>query len=147
MVRLRLYVTTPAMCAIAAAVVCFLMIPQIVYSSDRAGRNDVVVTVLFLSRGLVIVFLELYALYTFFRLQLASEFLDERVFVGEDVDRRLFSSVPTLVVLGLALLTASVNGAYVVDRRPYLWEHTHISKAFVGMILVPRSSAARNWRQ
>jgi Ca2+/H+ antiporter len=127
------------MCSIAAAAVSFLMIPQIVYASDEPASNVAVINqnVLTLSQGVALVLLEVYALYTFFRLLPASDFLDERVFLGEGRTRRIFSSAPPIVVLGLSLFMASVNGAYAVDSMPYLWEQTYVSKTFVGMILVP----------
>ena len=114
-----------------------LIIPATLYavmsSSDEQDDNIMV-----LSRGTSIILLCIYVSYLFFQLKTHSDLFDDAEQQGEDEEGSTMLSAWTagLVLVVITILVA-ICADYLVDSIDAIVEKAHISKTFIGLILIP----------
>lgn len=118
--------------AVAAA---SLIIPAALYSTmDHQDSNFSVILVL--SRGTAIVLLVLYVMYLFFQLKTHKDLFEEAA-GDEDQEEAQLTPVVAAAVLVVITLLVAVCAEYLVDSIDSIVETAHISKTFIGLILLP----------
>lgn len=124
----------------AVATTC-LIIPATLYASlQNSNSADVKEGVLFLSRGTSIIMLLLYILYLFFQMRSHAAIFDaERQ--GDDEEGEKEPEILGPVAAGICLIIITVLVAicaeFLVDSIDAIVETAHISKTFIGLILLP----------
>jgi Ca2+:H+ antiporter len=117
-----------------------LIIPATVYDTVRKSQSlDSQNIILTLSRGTAIVLLMLYLVYLVFQLKThANLFGEERQLIDENEDNAQVLR-PWAAGLTILVVTAviAVSAFYLVGSINSFVEDTHISKTFVGFILIP----------
>lgn len=115
-----------------------LIIPATLYaamSRDDAKHDNVMV----LSRGTSIILLIIYISYLFFQLKTHTELFDDaeqQEGEGEDGEQ-LLGPWAALAVLVVITLLVAVCADYLVGSIDAIVEEAHISKTFIGLILIP----------
>ena len=120
-----------------------LIIPATLYASlshesDR-DKESSKQNILFLSHGTAIIMLLLYLLYLFFQLKTHHDFFDEE---RQDADAdeesgKILKPIPAAIALVIVTLLVSVLAEYLVGSIDSIVETAHISKTFIGLILLP----------
>jgi Ca2+:H+ antiporter len=127
--------TMSSLMTVAAA---SLIIPATLYAALSKSSADTDRNILFLSHGTAIVLLALYVLYLVFQLR-----THVRLFDAENVDNDEEEEEPQLspwaagIVLVVVTVAVAVCAEYLVDSIDSLVETAHISKTFIGLILLP----------
>ncbi|KAJ5120272.1 uncharacterized protein N7515_009660 [Penicillium bovifimosum] len=112
-----------------------LIIPSVLYSTISSKTADVEASILSLSRAASVVLLAFYLVYLYFQLKSHAElFIDDEV---EEDSQRLLGPLSASVVLILATLGVTVCSDGLVDSVDGLVERWHVSRAFLGLIVVP----------
>ena len=130
--------TMSSLMAVASA---SLIIPSTLYAvmSGSSGKTEKDDNILILSHGTAIILLILYVLYLIFQLKTHTDLFDEQQ--GSDEGDLQEAQTLTPVAAGLALVVITVAVAvcaeYLVDSIDSLVETAHISKTFIGLILIP----------
>jgi Ca2+:H+ antiporter len=134
--------TMSSLMAVASA---SLIIPATLYatiSSDaNGGSEEAQKNVLLLSHGTSIILLLLYILYLYFQLyshhNLFSDIENQEGGDDEEADGQILSPVAASIALVLVTVLVSVCAEYLVNSIDSIVESAHISKTFVGLILIP----------
>jgi Ca2+:H+ antiporter len=93
---------------------------------------------LILSHGTAIILLILYVLYLFFQLRTHANLFDaENQAEGAEEEEPSMGPWPAAGVLVVVTIAVAVCAEYLVDSIDSLVETAHISKTFVGLILLP----------
>jgi Ca2+:H+ antiporter len=123
------------MSSLMAVASASLIIPATLYAV--MAKNDVTTDdqVMILSRGTSIILLILYVLYLLFQLRTHHKFFTATE--EEDTQDHLLSAPIAGLWLVVVTILVSVCADYLVDSIDSLVETTHISKTFVGLILIP----------
>ena len=130
--------TMSSLMAVASA---SLIIPSTLYAvmSGSSGKSEKDDNILILSHGTAIILLILYVLYLIFQLKTHTALFDGGQGSGEGEQEE--AQVLTPVAAGIALVVITVAVAvcaeYLVDSIDSLVETAHISKTFIGLILIP----------
>ena len=130
--------TMSSLMAVASA---SLIIPSTLYAvmSGSSGKSEKDDNILILSHGTAIILLILYVLYLIFQLKTHTALFDGGQASGEGEQEE--AQVLTPVAAGIALVVITVAVAvcaeYLVDSIDSLVETAHISKTFIGLILIP----------
>ena len=115
-----------------------LIIPATLYAA--MGRNDAREdNIMILSHGTAIIMLFLYISYLFFQLKTHTELFDDaesQEAEGEDGATLLGPWAAGAVLVVVTLLVA-ICAEYLVDSIDSIVEEAHISKTFIGLILIP----------
>lgn len=115
-----------------------LIIPATLYAA--MGRNDAREdNIMILSHGTAIIMLFLYISYLFFQLKTHTELFDDaesQEAEGEDSATLLGPWAAGAVLVVITLLVA-ICAEYLVDSIDSIVEEAHISKTFIGLILIP----------
>ncbi|KAF7904304.1 hypothetical protein EAF00_001638 [Botryotinia globosa] len=115
-----------------------LIIPATLYSVLSKSAADTETNILILSHGTAIILLILYCLYLFFQLRTHSNLFDaESQSAGEEEEVPQMSPWAAAAVLVIVTIAVSVCADYLVDSIDSIVEKAHISKTFVGLILLP----------
>ena len=131
--------TMSSLMAVASA---SLIIPATLYNvmaanGDETGKED---NILILSHGTAIIMLILYVLYLFFQLKTHSYIFDEED-QGDDGNEPEEAQILSPWAAGVALVVVTVMVAvcaeYLVDSIDAIVQTAHISKTFIGLILLP----------
>jgi Ca2+:H+ antiporter len=95
--------------------------------------------ILFLSHGTAIILLILYVMYLFFQLRTHSSLFDAENQAADDDEEEVASMGPwpAAGVLVVITIMVAVCAEYLVDSIDSLVATAHISKTFVGLILLP----------
>lgn len=111
-----------------------LIIPSVLYSTLPSKSHDVEASVLSLSRAASVVLLIFYLVYLYFQLKSHSE-----LFVDGDSEEeeRVLGPWSASIILILATLGVTVCSDRLVDSVDGIVEKWHISRAFIGLIVVP----------
>jgi len=127
--------TMSSLLAVASAA---LIIPATLYSVLKASSEDTDNNILILSRGTAIILLILYILYLCFQLRTHANLFDDenQAADGEEEEPTMgpWAAGSVLIVVTIAV---AVCAEYLVDSIDSLVETAHISKTFVGLILLP----------
>lgn len=116
-----------------------LIIPATLYSvlsdvkhGDQSGKIDI------LSRGTSIILLLIYVAYLFFQLYThADMFEDEESQEGESEEPEILGPWAAGAALVVVTLLVAICAEYLVDSIDAIVEEAHISKTFIGLILIP----------
>lgn len=123
-----------------------LIIPATLYAAMRgsAASDEKEDNVLILSRGTAIILLIIYILYLLFQLKTHSDLFDEEQDgdSGENGDQKqqepeILSPVAAGIALVAVTICVAVCAEYLVDSIDSIVATAHISKTFVGLILLP----------
>jgi Ca2+:H+ antiporter len=120
-----------------------MIIPATLYAvldqDDNIGNGQKRDTILALSRGTAIILLLMYVLYLVFQLrthhnlfEVESQNADEG-----DEDEPLIGPISAMAVLVVVTIMVSVCADYLVGSIDAIVESAHISKNFIGLILIP----------
>jgi Ca2+:H+ antiporter len=102
-------------------------------SKEDTGRN-----ILVLSHGTAIILLILYVLYLVFQLRTHANLFDaEQAAEEEDTEEPQMGPWAAAFVLVVVTLAVAICAEYLVDSIDSLVETAHISKTFIGLILLP----------
>jgi Ca2+:H+ antiporter len=129
--------TMSSLMTVAAA---SLILPATLYSVLASSYEDANHALLMLSHGTAIILLVLYVLYLVFQLKTHSTLFDaENDALDDDDDCEEASMSPWAGAVILVIVTAvvAICAEYLVDSIDALVETAHISKTFVGLILLP----------
>ena len=117
-----------------------LVIPATLYAVMRDTDANQEKNILILSHGTAVILLLLYVLYLFFQLRTHSDLFDaegEAEQDGETEEGRVLSPPAAGVALVLITVLVAVCAEYLVDSIDNIVQTAHISKTFIGLILLP----------
>jgi len=124
----------------AVAATC-LIIPATLYASLQNSNENSESNILILSHGTSIIMLILYALYLFFQLKTHASLFDAEAQDGEDGEEEkepeILGPVAASICLVIVTLLVAVCAEYLVDSIDAIVQKAHISKTFIGLILLP----------
>jgi len=129
--------TMSSLMAVASA---SLIIPATLYAALSKSKSSTDDNILILSHGTAIILLILYCLYLYFQLKSHAKFFDEEQQEdgeGESKEPEVLTPIPAGVALVLVTLLVAVCAEYLVDSIDAIVEEAHISKTFIGLILLP----------
>ncbi|CAI7644710.1 unnamed protein product [Penicillium crustosum] len=113
-----------------------LIIPSVLYSTIPSKSHDVEASVLSLSRAASVILLTFYLVYLYFQLKSHSElFVDDKQ--EEEEEERLLGPWSASIVLILATLGVTICSDRLVDSVDGFVDKWHVSRAFIGLIVVP----------
>jgi Ca2+:H+ antiporter len=130
--------TMSSLMAVASA---SLIIPATLYavmSNGNTNHHDTDANILVLSHGTSIILLLLYILYLYFQLYSHHDlFSDVENQGGEEDEATILSPVAAGVALVVVTVMVAICAEFLVDSIDSIVETAHISKTFVGLILIP----------
>ena len=131
--------TMSSLMAVASA---SLIIPATLYNVMAANKSttDKEDNILILSHGTAIIMLILYVLYLFFQLKTHSYIFDEedQDSDGEEPEEaQILSPWAAGIALVVVTVMVAVCAEYLVDSIDAIVQTAHISKTFIGLILLP----------
>jgi Ca2+:H+ antiporter len=128
--------TMSSLMAVASA---SLIIPATLFAVLTSSAEDTEKNILFLSRGTSIILLILYVLYLVFQLRTHAALFDAENLLaeGEEEEEPSMGPLPAAFVLIAVTVLVAVCAEYLVDSIDALVETAHISKTFVGLVLLP----------
>lgn len=128
--------TMSSLMAVAAAA---LIIPATLYAALANSKSNTDDNILILSHGTAIILLILYILYLVFQLRTHAKLFDaERAAENEeDSEEPHMSPWAAAAVLVVTTVAIAVCAEYLVDSIDSLVATAHISKTFIGLILLP----------
>lgn len=134
--------TMSSLMAVASA---SLIIPATLYAvlphSGGRSNDETDEHILLLSHGTAIILLGLYILYLYFQLyshhQLFADAENQENSNDETEDGQLLSPVAAGIALVIVTLLVAVCAEYLVGSIDSIVESAHISKTFVGLVLIP----------
>ncbi len=127
--------TMSSLMAVASA---SLIIPATLYAVMSKSSADTEDNILILSHGTAIILLFIYVIYLIFQLKThASLFDEEQHEDGHEEEAALLTPWTAGVVLVVITLAVAICAEYLVDSIDSIVETAHISKTFIGLILIP----------
>lgn len=129
--------TMSSLMAVASA---SLIIPATLYAAlarSSASSDD---NILILSHGTAIILLLLYILYLVFQLKTHARLFDEAEDTnegGEHKEPEILTPVPAAIALVIVTVMVAVCAEYLVDSIDAIVQTAHISKTFIGLVLLP----------
>jgi Ca2+:H+ antiporter len=114
-----------------------LIIPATLYAvmSEDDGQDD---NIIVLSRGTSIILLLIYISYLFFQLKTHSDLFDDaEAQESEDESSTLLGPWAAGVVLVVVTILVATCAEFLVDSIDAIVAKAHISKTFIGLILIP----------
>ncbi|KAJ6184189.1 hypothetical protein N7519_005490 [Penicillium mononematosum] len=112
-----------------------LIIPSVLYSTIPSKSHEVEASVLSLSRAASVVLLTFYLVYLYFQLKSHSElFVDDK---QEEEEERVLGPWSASIILILATLGVTVCSDCLVDSVDGFVDKWNVSRAFIGLIVVP----------
>ena len=130
------------MSSLMAVSTASLIIPATLYAVMKNAKTDTDKdqNILILSHGTAVILLILYVLYLLFQLKTHTEFFDEEENEesgGEEKEAEILSPWAAAVALVLVTVLVAICAEYLVDSIDSIVETAHISKTFIGLILLP----------
>lgn len=114
-----------------------LIIPATLYASLQKNSGESPEhNILILSHGTAIILLFIYVMYLIFQLKTHSYFFEEGN-TGEEAEAELLTPWAAGVLLVIITIGVAVCAEYLVDSIDSIVETAHISKTFIGLILIP----------
>ncbi|KAI8649815.1 Vacuolar calcium ion transporter [Fusarium keratoplasticum] len=136
--------TAQTTCSLMALSSASLIIPAVLSAVlDQSGFRDKDQSILTLSRGTDITLLLLYVLYLFFQLRTHSNLFDAENQNSEEREEREEPEEPSLGIIGVVAvlivttIMVAICADYLVGSINSLVETSGISRAFIGLILIP----------
>jgi Ca2+:H+ antiporter len=129
-------------CSLMTLASASLVLPAALYAVlDNSGTGEKTKSVLLLSRGTAIILLLLYVLYLAFQLRTHSNLFEAESQNNGDEDSEpeepALGPIAASVVLVVVTVLVAVCAEYLVGSIDDIVESAHISKAFIGLILIP----------
>ena len=129
------------MSSLMAVACASLIIPATLYAVLRSSKAETDKHILMLSHGTAVILLILYILYLYFQLYSHSELFDVEAQPAEGEEEQKEGQVLTPIAAGVALVIVTILVAvcaeYLVDSIDSIVQTAHISKTFIGLILLP----------
>ncbi|KAL8726713.1 MAG: hypothetical protein Q9181_005951, partial [Wetmoreana brouardii] len=138
------------MSSLMAVSTASLIIPATLYAAmgqgDQNSKHTKDNNILVLSHGTAIILLILYALYLFFQLKTHANLFDEEsgpesreegAREGEQGEEHILSPWAAGVALVIITVMVAVCAEYLVDSIDSIVQTAHISRTFIGLILLP----------
>lgn len=137
------------MSSLMAVASAALIIPATLYTtisehSKDGGVKDDDPNIQLLSRGTAVILLLLYVLYIVFQLFTHHEFFTDAEAQGEEPEEEdgpkegdTLPPIPAVVALVVVTVFISFCADYLVDSIDAIVESAHISRTFIGLILIP----------
>merc|ERR1712000_789327 len=114
-----------------------LVIPAALYGVlDQNGSDDKNQSILVLSRGTAIILLILYVMYLVFQLRTHSNLFDAEGQSAAEEEPGM-GPIASAGVLVVTTILVAVCADYLVGSIDHIVESANISKAFIGLILIP----------
>ncbi|ROT36606.1 Ca2+ transporter [Sodiomyces alkalinus F11] len=130
--------TAQTTCSLMTLSSASLVIPATLYNVLDGNNEDKERTVLLLSRGTAIILLLLYVLYLWFQLRTHQNLFDSEQQLSEDEPEvPLMGAIPAALVLVVTTVLVAICADYLVGSIDDVVESAHISRNFIGMILIP----------
>ncbi|KAG9233761.1 Sodium/calcium exchanger protein-domain-containing protein [Amylocarpus encephaloides] len=126
--------TMSSLLSVAAA---SLIIPATLYAALSKSKEATEGNILTLSHGTAIILLVLYVLYIFFQLKTHSHLFDGEAADNEEQEVPQMSPWAAGTILIVVTLLVAVCAEFLVDSIESVVETMHISKTFIGLILLP----------
>lgn len=115
-----------------------LIIPATLYATLSSSESDSDANILILSHGTAIILLVLYILFLFFQLRSHSYLFDEENAEEDGPEGgHILSPVSAGIALAVITILVAVCAEYLVNSIDAIVESAHISKTFIGLILLP----------
>ncbi|OAA51791.1 calcium/proton exchanger [Metarhizium rileyi] len=116
-----------------------LVIPAALYAvMAQSGSPEKNTSILILSRGTAIILLLLYAMYLVFQLRTHSNLFDEEMQEEDQLEEASsIGPIAAAIVLVVVTVLVAVCAEYLVGSIDDIVESANISKAFIGLILIP----------
>merc|ERR1711988_443856 len=129
-----------ATCSLMTLSSASLVIPAALYGVlDQNGSDDKNQSILVLSRGTAIILLILYVMYLVFQLRTHSNLFDTegQSAAEEEPEEPSMGPIASAGVLVVTTILVAVCADYLVGSIDHIVESANISKAFIGLILIP----------
>lgn len=114
-----------------------LIIPAILYvvMSNNKSQDD---NIMILSRGTSVILLLIYVAYLYFQLKSHADLFDDaEAQESEDEEPQLLGAWSAGIVLIVVTILVAICAEYLVGSIDAIVEQAHISKTFIGLILIP----------
>lgn len=136
------------MSSLMAVACASLIIPATLYAALRSSKAETDRHILMLSHGTAVILLVLYILYLYFQLyshthlfDVKAQQTDVEAQQAEGEEEQKEGQVLTPIAAGVALVVVTILVAvcaeYLVDSIDSIVETAHISKTFIGLVLLP----------
>ena len=127
--------TMSSLMAVASA---SLIIPATLYAALDDSDKSTTDNILVLSHGSAVILLIVYIMYLVFQLKTHADLFDEEVGEDEEIEEaKILSPWAAGIALIVVTLLVAICAEYLVDSIDAIVETAHISKTFVGLILLP----------
>ena len=119
-----------------------LIIPATLYAVMRGtnASDEKEDKILLLSHGTAVILLVIYVMYLVFQLKTHTQLFDEESEAGEDGESKeaeILSPPSAAVALIIITVAVAVCAEFLVDSIDSIVETVHISKTFIGLVLLP----------
>ncbi|KAL9113204.1 MAG: hypothetical protein Q9227_002539 [Pyrenula ochraceoflavens] len=127
------------MSSLMAVATASLIIPATLYAALRGSKTaDSEENILILSHGTAIILLIVYAMYLFFQLKTHKEFFDAEQAAEEgEKEEAVLNVWQATLMLVIVTVLVSVCADYLVDSIDAIVTKAHLSRTFIGLILIP----------
>ena len=129
------------MSSLLAVSTASLIIPATLFAampkSKSADLAESESNILVLSHGTAVILLLVYILYLVFQLKTHADLFDAEASEGEGEEAQLLTPWGSGVVLVVITILVAVCAEYLVDSIDAIVETAHVSKTFIGLILIP----------
>ncbi|OLN85331.1 Vacuolar calcium ion transporter 2 [Colletotrichum chlorophyti] len=132
--------TAQTTCSLMTLSSASLVIPATLYSVlDKAESAEKEHSILVLSRGTAIILLLLYVMYLWFQLRTHPNLFDAEIqqHSEEEPEEPIMGPIAAAIVLIVTTVLVALCADYLVASIDPLVESAHISKNFIGLILIP----------
>ncbi|KAF6840254.1 calcium proton exchanger [Colletotrichum plurivorum] len=132
--------TAQTTCSLMTLSSASLVIPATLYSVlDKAEAKEKEHSILLLSRGTAIILLVLYIMYLWFQLRTHPNLFDAEIqhHNEEEPEEPVMGPIAAGVVLVVTTVLVAICAEYLVGSIDPLVESAHISRNFIGLILIP----------
>lgn len=132
------------MSSLMAVACASLIIPATLYAALKESQSSSEKNILLLSHGTAIILLLLYVLYLYFQLKSHAHLFDEEEQEnsgegeeGERQEGKTLAPIPAGIALLVITIIVAVCAEYLVGSIDSIVETAHISKTFIGLVLLP----------
>jgi len=127
------------MSSLMAVASASLIIPATLYAALAESKDNTTDNILILSHGTAIILLLVYISYLFFQLKTHADLFEAEAQAegAEEEEAQVLSPWAAAVALVIITLLVAVCAEYLVDSIDSIVETLHISKTFIGLILLP----------
>lgn len=129
------------MSSLMAVAATSLIIPATLYAvmtiSSTTGRHESEDNILLISHGTAIILLILYVLYLYFQLKSHKDYFDEEAGDGNKEEAKILGPWAAGIALVLVTVAVAICAEFLVDSIDSVVQRAHVSKTFIGLILIP----------